>query len=72
MMLNPLSFSLFCPDKEEPTRADLEVVSEGMHRLPTAWVQPLDISNAVLFLASEKARFITAVTLPVAAGAVQH
>jgi (+)-trans-carveol dehydrogenase len=50
----------------------VEVVSESMHMLPIAWVEPIDLSNAVLFLASEEARYITAVTLPVAAGAVQH
>ena len=34
------------------------------------WVEPVDISNAVLFLASDEARYITGVTLPVDAGAM--
>ena len=33
------------------------------------YVQPVDISNAVLFLASDEARYVTGVTLPVDAGA---
>ena len=36
--------------------------------LPIPWVEPEDISNAVLFLASDEARYITGVTLPVDAG----
>jgi len=39
-----------------------------MNVLPIPWVEPLDISNAVLFLASDEARFITGVPLPVDAG----
>jgi (+)-trans-carveol dehydrogenase len=37
--------------------------------LPIPWVEPADISNAVLFLASDEARYITGITLPVNAGA---
>jgi (+)-trans-carveol dehydrogenase len=31
-------------------------------------VEPADISNAVLFLASDEARYVTGVTFPVDAG----
>jgi (+)-trans-carveol dehydrogenase len=36
--------------------------------MPIPWVTPEDISNAVLFLASDEARYITGVALPVDAG----
>ena len=36
--------------------------------LPIPWVEPIDISNAVLWLASDEARYVTGVTLPVDAG----
>jgi (+)-trans-carveol dehydrogenase len=39
-----------------------------MHALPTTWVEPIDISNALLFLSSDEARYITGVALPVDAG----
>jgi NAD(P)-dependent dehydrogenase (short-subunit alcohol dehydrogenase family) len=39
-----------------------------MQPMPIPYVQPVDISNAVLFLASDEARYITGVTLPVDAG----
>ena len=41
-----------------------------MNVLPIPWVDAVDISNAVLFLASDEARYITGVALPVDAGAV--
>ena len=41
-----------------------------MNALPIPWVEPRDITNAVLFLASDEARYITGVTLPVDAGSV--
>jgi len=41
-----------------------------MHVLPIPYVEPVDISNAVLFLSSDDARYITGVALPVDGGAM--
>ena len=68
MALNPTIFKLFCPDVENPTQDDFAPISQAMHTLPIPWVQPRDISNALLFLASDEARYITGVALPVDAG----
>jgi NAD(P)-dependent dehydrogenase (short-subunit alcohol dehydrogenase family) len=38
--------------------------------LPFPWVETIDVANAVLFLASDEARFITGVALPVDLGAL--
>jgi SDR family mycofactocin-dependent oxidoreductase len=38
--------------------------------LPTPWIEPRDVANAALFLASDEARFITGVGLPLDAGAM--
>ena len=35
---------------------------------PIPWVDAIDVSNAVLFLASDEGRYITGVPLPVDAG----
>lgn len=43
-------------------------VGRAVHAPPIPWLEPVDISNAVLFLASDEARYITGVTLPVDAG----
>lgn len=69
MCMNDLVYSLFCPDIENPTQEDFAPRSQAMHVLPTPWVEPEDISNAILFLVSDDARFITGVSLPVDAGA---
>ncbi|MGH1554969.1 SDR family oxidoreductase [Streptomyces sp. L7] len=34
------------------------------------WVEPVDVANATLFLASDEARYITGIALPVDAGAL--
>jgi NAD(P)-dependent dehydrogenase (short-subunit alcohol dehydrogenase family) len=62
----------FRPDRENPTREEFAEAARTMNMLPIPWVQPVDIANASLFLASEEARYITAVTLPVDAGSTQR
>jgi (+)-trans-carveol dehydrogenase len=68
LFMNEGTMKLFRPDLENPGPDDLKVVAQMMHTLPIGWVEPEDISNAVLFLASDEARYITGVTLPVDAG----
>jgi SDR family mycofactocin-dependent oxidoreductase len=38
--------------------------------LPVSWIEPVDVANACLFLASDEARYITGVALPVDLGAM--
>lgn len=70
MIQNEATYRLFRPDLEHPTREDFAPASQTMNALPIPWVESIDISNAVLFLASDEARYITGVPLPVDAGAV--
>jgi NAD(P)-dependent dehydrogenase (short-subunit alcohol dehydrogenase family) len=39
-----------------------------MNLLPVPWVTPDDVSDAVLWLASDQARYVTGTALPVDAG----
>jgi SDR family mycofactocin-dependent oxidoreductase len=68
MILNEATFRLFLPDAENPTREQAAEVFATTNALPVPWVDPRDISNAVLYLASDEARYVTGVTLPVDAG----
>jgi (+)-trans-carveol dehydrogenase len=68
LFMNEPTMKLFRPDLENPGPDDLKVVAQMMHTLPIGWVEPEDISNAVLFLASDESRYITGVTLPIDAG----
>ncbi|HEY7961812.1 MAG TPA: mycofactocin-coupled SDR family oxidoreductase [Solirubrobacteraceae bacterium] len=40
------------------------------HALPVAMLEPVDVANAALFLASEEARYVTGISLPVDLGAL--
>ncbi|MBX7433300.1 mycofactocin-coupled SDR family oxidoreductase [Mycobacterium sp. Y57] len=68
LFMNEPTMKLFRPDLENPGPEDMKVVGQLMHTLPIGWVEPEDIANAVLFLASDEARFVTGVTLPVDGG----
>jgi (+)-trans-carveol dehydrogenase len=68
MIQNPATYALFRPDLEHPTADDAAESFLTLNALPVKWVEPVDISNALLFLASDEARYITGVTLPIDAG----
>jgi (+)-trans-carveol dehydrogenase len=68
MIMHDAYYRLFCPDKENPGPEDFAVTSQRMHSLPIPWVEPRDVSNALLFLVSDEGRYITGVALPVDAG----
>jgi SDR family mycofactocin-dependent oxidoreductase len=68
MIQNDMIYRLFVPDAERPTREQFAEASQATNLLPVPWVEPSDVSDAVAFLASDGARFITGVSLPVDAG----
>lgn len=70
MFMNESTLKLFRPDLENPGPEDLAPVAQPMHVLPVGWVEPVDISNAVLFLASDEARYVTGLPMTVDAGSM--
>ena len=70
MVQNAATYELFAPDLPEAqrTREVLRPRFQALNALPIPWVEPVDISNAVLWLASDEARYVTGVTLPIDAG----
>lgn len=71
MVLNAAVFAKLCPDLPNPTQDDAARVLAQRTILPVPWVEPVDISNAVLFLASDESRYITGTELVVDAGLTQ-
>ena len=73
MIQNENLYALFAPDLEpdQRTREALGERFQALNALPIPWVEPVDISNAVLWLASDESRYVTGVTLPVDAGSTQ-
>ena len=71
MLLNESLYRCFLPDKEHPTQDEFAAASQQLHTIPIPWLDPIDITNAVLFLASDDARYVTGSTLTVDAGMSQ-
>lgn len=71
MTLNPATFSRLRPDLENPTTEDVMEVLSHNHLLPVPWVESVDVSNALLFLVSDEARYVTGTQLVVDAGLTQ-
>jgi (+)-trans-carveol dehydrogenase len=69
MIMNEPTYRVFRPDLQNPTAEDMTGPATALNVLPIPWVEPVDISNAVLWLASDESRYVTGITLPVDAGA---
>src|SRR6202012_2808837 len=70
MVMNDNTFLLVAPPQENPGPEGFGPIWQMMHTLAVPWVEPVDISNAVLFLASDESRYVTGVSLPVDAGSL--
>ena len=69
MLQSDPMYSIYRPDLEKPTREDAEPAFYSMQTMPVPYVDPRDISNAVLFLASDESRYVTGLQFKVDAGA---
>jgi (+)-trans-carveol dehydrogenase len=70
MIHNDATYRLFAPDLPNPTRLQIGERFLMLNAMPVMWVEPRDVSNAVLWLASDESRYVTGVALPVDAGAL--
>jgi SDR family mycofactocin-dependent oxidoreductase len=68
MAHNPMHYKRFAGGREDATLADVIEVYESIAALPIQWTEPEDIANAVLWLVSDEARYVTGVSLPVDGG----
>ena len=68
MLQSEPMYRSFRPDLENPTRADAEPVFGVQQAMKVNFIEPEDISNAVLWLASDESRSVTGMPLRVDAG----
>ncbi len=70
MIQNAATYALFAPDlpEKERTKEALAPRFQTMNALQIPWVEAIDISNAVLWLASDESRYVTGLELKVDAG----
>ena len=71
MIENDSSARIYRPDLEAPTFADATDALAHINLWPVPYIEVDDVANAVLFLASDEARYITGVALPVDLGMSQ-
>ncbi|EME16708.1 mycofactocin-coupled SDR family oxidoreductase [Rhodococcus triatomae] len=68
MLQSEPMYRSFRPDLEKPTRADAEPAFHVQQAMPVPYVEPEDISDTVLFLASDEAKYVTGMQMRVDAG----
>lgn len=70
LILNDATYRAFRPDLDEPGIDDVRAGFQGLNLLPVPWIEPADVSEAVLYLAADSGRFITGSTHCVDAGRI--
>jgi SDR family mycofactocin-dependent oxidoreductase len=68
MLQSEPMYRSFRPDLENPTRTDAEPVFSVQQAMHINYVEPEDVTNAVLWLASDEARYVTGMQLRVDGG----
>jgi SDR family mycofactocin-dependent oxidoreductase len=59
MLQHEEMYRQFRPDLERPTKEDAAVAFQTLQAMPVAWVDPADISQMMVFLASDESRYVT-------------
>ncbi|OBC17114.1 3-ketoacyl-ACP reductase [Mycobacterium sp. 852013-50091_SCH5140682] len=70
MINNPRYNRLFAGGKEGATQEDALPALTAMHALPVPFLEPVDVSNAVVYLASDDGRYVTGTAHVIDAGAL--
>jgi SDR family mycofactocin-dependent oxidoreductase len=63
-------YRAFRPDLEHPTREEAMLALPAMQAMPIPYIDPLDVSQLVTFLASDDSRYITGLNIRIDAGAM--
>lgn len=68
MLHSPPMYRAFRPDLANPTREDAELSFPALQAMPIPYIEPEDVSEVVLFLASDASRYVTGQQIRVDAG----
>lgn len=63
-------YDMFRPDLENPTREDVEPAFTTFQAMPIPYIEPEDMADLVLFLASDESKYITGHQIRVDAGSL--
>jgi SDR family mycofactocin-dependent oxidoreductase len=69
---NETFYRVMRPDLENPTKEDAIAVLRSLNEVPIDYLEPIDISNAILYLVSDRAVNVTGTVLDVMAGRNAH
>lgn len=69
LMHNDEIYRVFCPGNENPSREEAEASFVNYQAMPIPYIQPADVSHAVVYLASDEARYVTGINMRVDGGA---
>jgi len=68
MIQNRAFRQLFVPGAGEPDLAEVAEAYRALNPIPVPWVEPQDVTEAVMFLASDEARYISGEVITISAG----
>jgi (+)-trans-carveol dehydrogenase len=68
LFLNDAHIKAFCGPDPNKTFEDMKWPAQSLNLLPVPWIEAEAVSNAMLYLASDDAKYVTGVALPVDAG----
>jgi NAD(P)-dependent dehydrogenase (short-subunit alcohol dehydrogenase family) len=71
MIHNSSVYQRFLPHLKHPTREDFAELFANHNALDVPWIQPEDVAEAIAWLVSDAARYVTGVQLPVDTGLLE-
>jgi SDR family mycofactocin-dependent oxidoreductase len=70
MLHNEPMYRIYRPDLEHPSREEAVQAFPMLHGMPIPYIDPIDVSHAIIFLASDESRYVTGLQLRIDGGAI--
>jgi SDR family mycofactocin-dependent oxidoreductase len=62
------AYEMFRPDLVSPGRADVSDIFASLNTMPVPWIESCDVTEVVAWLAGDRSRYVTGISMPVDAG----